>query len=296
MNLHKPGAEVFIPDGKPVADALARCDYMGIGAHQDDLEIMAFDGIVKCFGREDHWFCGVTVTNGAGAPRADLYENYTDAMMQTVRRKEQKKAAVVGEYGAQVLLDFTSAEVKTPPAREAIGDLKQVLLAAQPKFIYTHNFADKHPTHVAVAVRTIQALRQLRAEYQPEKVYGCEVWRDLDWIWSASDDDEKAADPRKIAFYFDTHDNIAMSLLGIFDSQVCGGKRYDLATMGRRVANATYHQSHAVNLGDHVTYALDLTPLVEDPNLDIAAYLQEFTDAFARDVAGQIAAITKIKT
>jgi hypothetical protein len=30
---------------------------MGIGAHQDDLEIMAIDGILKCFQRKDRVVC-----------------------------------------------------------------------------------------------------------------------------------------------------------------------------------------------------------------------------------------------
>ena len=90
MQLTKPGAEIFVPDGKPVEEALARTTHMGIGTHQDDLEIMAFHGILQCFQSQENWFTGVTVTDGAGSPRADLYANYTDEMMRTVRRAEQK--------------------------------------------------------------------------------------------------------------------------------------------------------------------------------------------------------------
>ena len=54
-----------------------------------------------------------------------------------------------------------------------------------------------------------------------------------------------------------------MSLLGVFDSQVCGGKRYDLATMGRRRANATYLASHGVDESTSLIFGMDLTPLME---------------------------------
>ncbi|RME84976.1 MAG: PIG-L family deacetylase, partial [Caldilineae bacterium] len=106
MNFHLPTAQIFVPDDTPPVEALARTTHMGIGAHQDDLEIMAIDGILTCFGREDLWFTGVTVTDGRGSPRAGIYGNYSDEQMRQVRLHEQRKAAVVGEYAAQVLLDY----------------------------------------------------------------------------------------------------------------------------------------------------------------------------------------------
>ena len=108
-----------MPDGSAAEAALARTTHMAIGAHPDDNEIMAFHGILECFGRDDRHFTGVTVTNGAGSARDGIYARYTDDEMQKVRRVEQKKAAVVGEYAAQVFLDYTSGEVKDSqePAR-----------------------------------------------------------------------------------------------------------------------------------------------------------------------------------
>ena len=34
-------AEIFVPDGTPMPDALARTTHICIAAHQDDIEIMA---------------------------------------------------------------------------------------------------------------------------------------------------------------------------------------------------------------------------------------------------------------
>ena len=93
MQLKNSTAEIFVPDSQPVSEALARTTHMGVSAHQDDLEIMAFRGIVECFGVEDRWFLGVVVTNGAGSPRDDLYKDYTDEQMQKIRRQVQNKAA-----------------------------------------------------------------------------------------------------------------------------------------------------------------------------------------------------------
>ena len=55
--------------------------------------------------------------------------------------------------------------------------------------------------------------------------------------------------------------------MGVFDSQVTGGKRYDLATAGRRLAHATYYASHGTDEESALNFAMDLTPLVEDPSL-----------------------------
>ena len=247
MKLKNPGGEFFIPDGLALEEALKRTTHMAIAAHQDDIEIMAYDGILKCFGRDDAWFFGVVVTNGAGSPRDGLYAHYTDEQMQKVRKQEQKKAAYVGEYGALALLDYTSTAVKDTKEMELIEEISELIIEARPKVIYTHNLADKHDTHVGLAVKVIQVLRNLPTEQRPEKLYGCEVWRNLDWV----------NDSDKVFFDVSAHPNLAGALVEVFDSQVSGGKRYDLATMGRRLANATYAASHGVDTASALIYGME---------------------------------------
>lgn len=273
MQLRNTTAEFFVPDGRPAAEALRRTTHLGISAHQDDLEIMAYHGIMECFGHADRGFLGVTVTDGAGSPRDGLYARYTDEEMRRVRRVEQKKAALVGEYAALALLDYPSAVVKDGARREAVEDLRDLLAAARPSVVYTHNPADKHDTHVAVALRVIRALRELPAEARPAKVYGCEVWRDLDWL----------PDADKAALRVDAHENLAAALLGVFDSQICGGKRYDLAAMGRRRANATFFASHGVDEAGGLTFAMDLTPLAADPGLSVEDFTLGYLERFRRE-------------
>jgi LmbE family N-acetylglucosaminyl deacetylase len=279
MKFKRSTAELFVPDGLAPQDALTRTTHMAIGAHQDDLEIMAIDGILRCFQREDAWFTGVVVTNGSGSPRDDVYRDYTDGEMQEVRAKEQKRASVVGEYAAQALLDYPSAAVKDASNQEPVDDIALLLKMAQPEVVYTHNLADKHDTHVGVTLRVIQAIRRLPVTERPQHVYGCEVWRDLDWL----------VDEDKVAFDCSAHENLQAALLGIFDSQICGGKRYDLATLGRRRANATYYASHDVDVATGMVFAMDLTPLIKDPAQDIPVFVQGFVDHFAQDVMGRLA-------
>ncbi len=279
MKFNKQNAQLYIPDGVPESEAVARTTVMGIGAHQDDLEIMCYQGILDCFGLSDEWFFGVTVTNGAGSPRSGLYETCTDEDMQQIRRREQMKAAYVGEYGAMASLDYTSAEVKDGQSDLVVSELKELVLQAKPKILYTHNLADKHDTHVGVALRLIAALRELPAEARPEKLYGCEVWRGLDWM----------LDSEKSLFDVSGHPNVMAAILGVHDSQIAGGKRYDLATHGRRLANATYAESHGTDTTDQLAVAMDLTPLIEDPSLDINEYVQGYIRSFSDDVAAKLA-------
>jgi hypothetical protein len=79
-------------------------------------------------------------------------------------------------------------------------------------------------------------------------------------------------------------DNLAAALNGIFDSQIAGGKRYDLATLGRRAANATFFESHATDSATQLVFGLDLTPLVMDETSDIVGYVCDLIDQFNADV------------
>lgn len=278
MILTRRGAQIYVPDGTDTDEAIARTTHMAIGAHQDDIPIMAHHGILECFGRDDHWFAGITVTDGAGSPRAGLYGDYTDSQMQAVRIIEEKKAAHVGEYGAAVLLDYPSSAVKNPADASVADELAHLIAAAHPDVIYTHNLADKHDTHVAVALRTIAALRSLPREARPSAVYGCEVWRDLDWL----------ADADKIAFDVSAHENLAAAVLGVYDSQISGGKRYDLATAGRRLAHATFSESHSVDTAQALIYGMDLTPLVEDSYRDIDDFVRSHIERMQLEISMRI--------
>ena len=263
----------YIPDGTQEQSAISRTTHLAISAHQDDIEFMAYAPIAECFGKADKWFGAIVVTDGAGSPRSGLYADYTDEQMKEVRVVEQKKAAMVGEYGFLAMLSHPSKEVKDAGNLKIIEELADLIRRARPKYLYTHNLADKHETHVATALKVIAALRMLNPEERPEKVYGCEVWRDLDWLC----DDEKV--------YLDcgAHPNLMRCLSAVFDSQIAGGKRYDLAAEGRRLANATFSASHACDTYSALNYAMDLTPLM-DKRENVVEYVTGYIDRFRQAV------------
>jgi LmbE family N-acetylglucosaminyl deacetylase len=278
MKFHLETAEIYIPDEKPVEEALARTTHLCIAAHQDDIEIMAVEPILECFQHPAKWFTGVVVTDGRGSPRNGLYENYNDEEMRLVRFKEQRKAAIVGEFAAQVMLDHPSKSIKDASQAAPVDDLVRLLRATKPEVVYTHNLADKHDTHVGVASRVVTALRKLDPAERPARLIGCEVWRALDWM----------VDSDKVAMDVSSHENLQFALLGVFDSQIVGGKRYDLASMGRRRANATYFESHGVDNATSLSYGMDMTPLMTNPELTISDYIQSYTERFAQDVMARL--------
>jgi len=274
MTFTQPTASVFVPDNSPAPDALARVTHLGVGAHQDDLEFMAFHGIIQCFHSTSLHFGGVTCTNGAGSARTGAYSEYTDEQMMAVRREEQRQAAIVGRYAAVIQLDHPSSVVKSPTDSRLRDDLSQVLSHCRPMAVYTHNPADKHDTHQGVTVALIEAVRSFPREHRPAAIHGCEVWRNLDWM----------NDSEKVVHNVSGHESLAAALNGIFDSQIAGGKRYDLAVMGRRRANATFFDSHATDDASGLAFAMNLTPLVEDGTLDILDWTISHIERFAEDV------------
>ncbi|MDO9303367.1 MAG: PIG-L family deacetylase, partial [Anaerolineales bacterium] len=107
---------------------------------------------------------------------------------------------------------------------------------------------------------------------------GCEVWRALDWM----------SDSDKVQMNVSDHENLQFALLGVFDSQIAGGKRYDLASMGRRRANATYFESHGVDATTGLSYGMDMTALMNDASVTPAEFVQGFVQRFALDVQERV--------
>ncbi|MEK7782083.1 MAG: PIG-L family deacetylase, partial [Verrucomicrobiota bacterium] len=122
--------------------------------------------------------------------------------------------------------------------------------------------------------QTLQAMRELPREQRPQRVIGCEVWRNLDWL----------PDSEKVLMDVSGRDNLAAALNGVFDSQIAGGKRYDLATLGRRAANATFFDSHATDKSTQLIFGMDLTPVVADETVEIVEYVCGCIDRLKADV------------
>jgi len=278
MKLFKDDSELYIWNNVSLEKAFGRVTHFAVAAHQDDVEIMAYHGIAECFGNKDKGFGAAVVSNGGGSPRGGAYKDYINAQMIEVRNVEQKKAACIGEYSVLALLMYQSNEIKDRMNDAVTEDVFKLLTAAKPQVVYTHNLADRHDTHVGVALKTIAAIRKMPKAMRPKQLLGCEVWCGLDWLDNSA----------KVILDTSKKPNLAAGLIGVFDSQINGGKRYDLATSARWMTNATYSSSHNVDAYSHVSYAMDLTPLIDDDTVDIAAFVETHLMNFVKDVKNRL--------
>jgi LmbE family N-acetylglucosaminyl deacetylase len=278
MELSSPSARVFCPDGRPVLLALGSSRQLGVVAHADDLEITAIKGILDGFAASEPSFCGVVVCDGAGAPKQGDLLNLTELEYRELRQAEQERAATLGRYAAAIGLSHPSSNVRA--RRGEVGrDLDAILAAISPDVVYTHNPFDAHDTHVAVMLELIAAIQRQPETKRPARVIGCEVWRDLDWLPEAY----------RVALDVGDHGELQRDLLATFGSQLGGGKRYDLAVLGRRRAHATFHRADLADETSGLVFGVDLTCLIAPDAPELSQFVQEVLSAFQKDVVARLA-------
>lgn len=265
MQFVNQDADVFIPDGADLPTAMARTKILIIGAHQDDQPIMAMHGIGKGLGQVGQIVTGVIVTNGGGSARGGPYQNYTDDQMIAIRHIEQQTEARDGRYSAQFQLMYKSSDIKganAPKRHELVQELYDILMAAKPESVYLHNPYDFHLSHQAASHTALIALRMMPKDAQPKQVYGCQVWGSLDW-----------ADPgKRVGLDISPWAAEQEKLIGCHDSQIQGGKNYIKGTLGGEFHDATYYDPYKIDEIPMLTNALDLKPLLDDPQLDLEVW------------------------
>ncbi len=271
--------DFFVPDGSSVEDALSRTTHLAVVAHQDDLEINCFAGIAQCYQRDDQWFTGIVLSDGAGSPRSGQYAKVTDDEMVEIRKREQHNAAALGQYSLVIQYGAGSSELKGSYNTALIADLANWLTLAGPEVVYLHNLADRHDTHVRAAIYALEALRSLPTAERPPKVLGVEGWGNLDWL----------PPPYRVRLNVGQHRQLHNELITLFDSQVAGGKRYDLACESRHLANATFDQSHTVDDAEFVSLAMDLNPLLVDSQLHYDDFVASIVKKFSAGLMPQLA-------
>ncbi|MBQ7569215.1 PIG-L family deacetylase [bacterium] len=282
MHLHKDEAVVYLPGvgsrGNIVsADDRARLQtvtHLGIGAHPDDVEFMIWQGILQCYRHPVRHFASLVITDGKGSSRIGPYADCSDEQIAQIRLGEQHRVAEAGGYAASISLGYSSEELRASAADLVCEDIKNVVSCLRPEVIYTHNLADRHDSHVAALLRVVQALRELGPDYYPREFYGCEVWRSLDWL---AGEDRCVCD-------VGANPNLMQTLMGLYDSQISGGKNYAAANFGRRQSNATYSDAYHADDVSLLELAMDLRPLLINPSLTPEDYFSELNSRFSLDV------------
>ena len=279
--LARPDIDWWCPTGDgPAPPAWSgigeRVTHMGIGAHPDDLEFSFLHGIEACFGQEGRGFAGVTVTHGGGSLRAP---GQSTEELIAVRRREQRAAAEVGRYALLAQLGYASADL-ADASRSAllIAELTALLAGTRPDVVYLHAPTDRHRSHLAVLQHALAALRRLPLEQRPGEVWGCEGWRDLDWL----------SDADRVALPVGRREHLGAALAGLFDSQIASGKRYDLAVAGRRRAHASFSDPRGEDPAAGITLAVDLKPLIQRDDLSLESFVDGLHERFRAECRAQL--------
>lgn len=207
MEIYKPQVSYDIIKE---SDCLQKTTHLAISAHADDIEMMALHGIQECFNSRNSCFSAIVVTNGAGSTKTGDYEQLNTQDIVLVRKKEQMKAAIIGEYSSISFLNYSSQSIKYGKAVEK--DLEYLIKEMQPQIIYTHCIMDEHLTHIAVCKHVINVLKRIKDEIPRVQLFGCELWGGLDWL----------PRNRRIEFDVSRRSNLSNALIGIYDSQIDG--------------------------------------------------------------------------
>jgi len=274
MRLLSPHADLFIPVPQPLEQALSRTKVLGVAAHPDDLELMALPAILAGHADPAQGFAGLVVCDGAmrgAGPDEGV----------ALRRVEQRAAATVGRYSVMVQLGHSSQAVQTGQAQGLAEDLVEVLRCLRPETLYSHNPADRHPSHLAVLLALRQALKALAPSERPKRWLGSEVWGGLDW--------QALGD--QVALPLEGEPALAERLLEAHGSQMNRGKAYRSAASGRRRANATFSASHSPDAAEEVVLAMDMSAVLSDDRLSLQQFLAHRVERFRDEAVARLDAL-----
>jgi LmbE family N-acetylglucosaminyl deacetylase len=283
VKLKNTGASIYIPDLRGFDVAAKRTRRLGVGAHQDDLEFMCFSAIWQS--HEERSFSGIIVTDGRGSARTGDFAHVSDEAMIEIREEEQREAARLGNYSLIAQLRYPSSCVKRALNPNLVDELYSLFLALEAEEIYTHSPFDKLLSHIGVFAAVIAALRKLPEAKRPQRVLGCEVWRDLDWI---HDDD-------KVLLNVSQGFELMQKLMNVFASQIEGGKSYAAAIEGRKRANARFQDAHSVDQASLLEVAIDLTPLLKNSKMTLAHFAELHLERFRKDVLHNLSLMDLMK-
>lgn len=273
------GAVIHLPGGGDPLAALAATTDVGVVAHPDDLELLLAAPVLDARGDPQRRFCGVVCTDGAGSVRPPSMRDLDPAAFVAVRAGEQVAAAEAAGMGAVVLLGLPSEVVcGTGEDRQRFVDALGTLLGAcGATAVHTHDPADTHRSHVAVATATVTALRRLAPVDRPQRLVGWEGWGDLGWL----------PDAHVVRAELTGRVGEAVALARHHASQL-DAKRYDTAVAGRWQANATFAAQRQADASDALARGVDLTPLLND-DVDPQAFICGLVESFADRVTDGVA-------
>lgn len=225
---------------------------VAIGAHPDDVELMALPEIAAALERRCTLHAVVCCDGAAGDGERSVID---------VRRSEARAAAAIGGFDL-TLLERESSDVRGAGFGDLVEELRTLVAGGDADVVLTHAPTDRHPTHVAVCAAVVEALRAVPTERRPARLFGREVWGSLDWLGA----DAVRRDIGQLS-------DLLHRLLGAHQSQLAM-RPFDAAARGRAVANAVFFDPREPFEAGGELLALDLTPAIEDGGPSLRALVE----------------------
>ena len=241
--------------------------FVCICAHPDDCELMAIDGIQRGYRATKYTFACVVTTDGMDSERCGRYLKMTDKRMVNILMNEEKKAASIGRYNSVYFMNYSSEEARSQENEDIINEYVEIIKELKPRVVYTHSLLDRHPTHVAVAIKVINALRTMKKGDQPKVLYGCESERNLEWV-----DESKI-----VTFNVSKNMRLQRQLISVHKSQNLA-RDYVNAAMGRRFVNAVFNKVETKKNAKLTAKAINMTTLLRRREYPIKRYVMSFVD------------------
>ncbi|MCQ2086778.1 MAG: PIG-L family deacetylase [Bacilli bacterium] len=241
--------------------------FVCICAHPDDCELMAIDGIQRGYRATKYTFACVVTTDGLDAERCGRYLKMTDKRMVNILANEEKKAANIGRYNSVYFMNYSSEEARDQDNQDIINEYVEIIKELKPRVIYTHSLLDRHPTHVAVAVKVINALRTMKKGDQPKVLYGCESERNLEWV----------APEKIVTFNISKNMRLQRQLISVHKSQNLA-RDYVNAAIGRRYVNAVFNKVETKKNAKLTAKAINMTTLLRRKEYPIKRFAMSFID------------------
>ena len=94
-----------------------------------------------------------------------------------------------------------------------------------------------------------------------------------------------------MVFDVSSHSELQSKLLNVFQSQIAGGKNYEKAVIGRRLANATFLDAYSPDEATRLCFAMDMTPLLQDTQLCPNKFVQDILQSLAKEVHQDLATL-----
>ncbi len=259
---------------------------VSVGAHQDDVEIMAGPMMLDTVKAPNKQWLSVIVTDGAASKSVlnGCATELSPKQLTDMRQLEQRKAAKLANAPV-IQLKYPSATVnghmgvgKKNEAAYALG----TLFAATPNVerVFGHNPLDKHPTHIAVFAAQTAALRAAKPP-KLEKAYGMEVWGGLTGL------------PESMLSVFEVGNDHLVKLqqiIEVFQSQILGqGRDYATGTIARIRGHGAYVSSpHLPNPPAGMVIGIDVTDFTRGQSHDMGGLAESLLQR-ARDLKVKVA-------